>query len=184
MSKITPFIKVEWIDVPENFTEEKANRIKHYFQNKYNSNNVKIINKISSAWISNAKLASIDSDESITDYQYQKKLIKDYIKDNNIEVSWEQINKLDNRINSELDKLNQNKVKYRRWYIKKIEFSNILSFGENNVLNFNNLNGITVIESRPSNFSGKCVDDETTIDIEFDENEILNKLGHIPDELK
>ena len=39
----------------------------------------------------------------------------------------------------------------------KIKFSNFLSFGDNNVLDFKRLDGITVIDSNPPNFGGKTV---------------------------
>ena len=41
-----PFIKVTWIDTFENFTPEKTNRVKTYFQKKYNSKNVKIVTRM------------------------------------------------------------------------------------------------------------------------------------------
>ena len=63
--------------------------------------------------------------------------------------------RLDNKVNTQIDKLNENKVRYNKWYIKKVEFSNFLSFGDNNVIDFTNLDGITVIESNPKNFGGK-----------------------------
>ena len=46
---------------------------------------------------------------------------------------------------------------FKRWYIKKIEFSNFLSYGEDQVIDFDNCNGITVVESDPPNFGGKTV---------------------------
>jgi DNA repair exonuclease SbcCD ATPase subunit len=96
------------------------------------------------------------------DHQFQKNLIKDFIKENKIDVKWEMVDRLDNRVNGEIDKLNQNKVRYNKWFIKKVEFSNFLSFGENNVINFTDLDGITVIESTPRNFGGKST---STVDL-------------------
>jgi DNA repair exonuclease SbcCD ATPase subunit len=81
--------------------------------------------------------------------------MKDFIKENGITTKWELVDRLDNRVNGEIDKLNQNKVRYNKWYIKKIEFSNFLSFGEDNVIDYTSLDGITVIESTPKNFGGK-----------------------------
>ncbi len=46
---------------------------------------------------------------------------------------------------------------FKRWYIKKIEFSNFLSYGQNQVIDFDKCNGITVVESDPPNFGGKTV---------------------------
>ena len=42
-------------------------------------------------------------------------------------------------------------------YIKKIEFHNFLSYGQNQVSDFDKCNGITVVESDPPNFGGKTV---------------------------
>lgn len=151
---MNPFIKVTWQDVPENFTAEKIRRVKTYFEQKYNSKNVKIITKTLTN-VQNTRLESLEVTDSILDNQYQKNLMKDFIKDNSIDVKWELVDRLDNRVNGEIDKLNQNKVRYNRWFVKKVEFSNFLSFGENNVIDFTTLDGITVIESTPKNFGGK-----------------------------
>jgi hypothetical protein len=178
-----PFIKVEWEDAPENLTQERIKRVKEYFKLKYNAADVKIITKVSSN-NSTTKLKSLDVSDNIMDHQYQKRLVKDFITENKIEVKWEMIDRLDNKINSEVDKVMVNKIRYNKWYIKKIEFSNFLSFGDNNVLDLKDLDGITTVESNPENFGGKCVDENTMIDIEFDVDKIINQLGFIPDELK
>jgi DNA repair exonuclease SbcCD ATPase subunit len=105
--------------------------------------------------INNTRLESLEVTDNILDHQYQKTLMKDFIKDNAINVKWELVDRLDNRVNGEIDKQNENKVRYNKWFIKKVEFSNFLSFGDNNVIDFTNLDGITVIESTPKNFGGK-----------------------------
>jgi DNA repair exonuclease SbcCD ATPase subunit len=46
---------------------------------------------------------------------------------------------------------------FKKWYIRKIEFSNFLSYGENQVIDFDKCHGITVVESDPPNFGGKTV---------------------------
>ena len=149
-----PFIKVTWEDTPENFTPEKIRRVKSYFQDKYKGKNIQVITK-SLVNTSNVQLQSLEASDSILDNQYQKGLMKDFIKENGITTKWELVDRLDNRVNGEIDKLNQNKVRYNKWYIKKIEFSNFLSFGEDNVIDYTSLDGITVIESTPKNFGGK-----------------------------
>lgn len=149
-----PFIKVTWEDYPENFSPEKLRRVKSYFQDKYKTKHIRIITK-SLANDSTIKLESLDTSDSILDPQYQKKLMKDFMKENSINVKWELIDRLDNRVNTEIDKQNENKVRYNKWFIKKIEFSNFLSFGKDNVIDYTTLDGITVIESTPKNFGGK-----------------------------
>lgn len=183
MNYKNPFIKVEWEDTPENFTQERIKRVKEYFQAKYNAKDVKVVPRplIND---SEVKLRSLDTSDNITDYQYQKKLVKDYINGNKIDIEWGMIDRLDNKINSEIDKNKEVNTRFNKWYIKKIEFSNFLSFGDDNVIDFTELDGITVIEGNPKNFSGKCVDEDTEIEIEFDEEYIINKIGYIPKELK
>jgi len=151
---MNPFIKVTWQDVPENFTPEKIRRVKSYFQNKYNSKNVQVITK-TLANVNQTRLESLEASDNILDHQYQKKLMKDFIKDNSIDIKWDLVDRLDNKVNTQIDKLNENKVRYNKWFIKRVEFSNFLSFGDSNVIDFTGLDGITVIESTPKNFGGK-----------------------------
>ena len=161
MSYNNPFIKVTWEDVPENFTPEKIRRVKSYFQEKYKSKNISVITK-NLTNVNKTRLESLEVGDNILDHQHQKNLMKDFIKDNKIDVKWELVDRLDNKVNSQIDKLNENKVRYNKWYIKKVEFSNFLSFGDNNVIDFTNLDGITVIESTPKNFGGKST---STVDL-------------------
>ena len=128
--------------------------MKTYFQEKYNSKNVQVITKTLSN-VNQTRLESLEASDNILDHQYQKKLMKDFIKDNSIAVKWELVDRLDNKVNTQIDKLNENKVRYNKWFIKRVEFSNFLSFGDNNVIDFSGLDGITVIESTPKNFGGK-----------------------------
>lgn len=154
MNNKTPFIKVTWKDSPENFTNEKLKRVKAYFQQKYNTKHVQIITK-SDGYEHDTKLKSLDVSENITDSNHQKKLMKDFINENKISVDWDKIDRLDNKVNEKILLNSENKVKYNKWYIRRIEFSNFLSYGENNAINFNDIQGLTVIESTPKNFGGK-----------------------------
>jgi DNA repair exonuclease SbcCD ATPase subunit len=154
MSYNNPFIKVTWEDVPENFTPEKIRRVKSYFEKKYNSKSIQVITK-NLTNVNETRLESLEASDNILDHQFQKKLMKDFVKDNDIKIKWELIDRLDNKVNVQIDKLNENKVRYNKWFIKKIEFSNFLSFGDDNTIDFTSLDGITVIESTPKNFGGK-----------------------------
>jgi len=161
MAYNNPYIKVTWQDTPENFTSEKINRVKSYFQKKYNSKHVQIVTKVVSN-VEQTKLKSLDIAENISDSEYQKTLMKDFIDENGIDVKWDSINRLDNKVNEELLNKNGSKVRYNKWYVKKIEFSNFLSYGQDNVIDFTDLPGITVVESTPKNFGGKST---ATVDL-------------------
>ena len=160
MSK-NPFIRVDWEDYPENITQERVKRMKAYFQKKYNSTDVKIIVKTLSN-SSNTKLKSLDVSDNILDPQYQKTLIKEFMDENKIGIKWELIDRLDNKVNGEIDKANQEKVRYNKWYLEKVEFSNFISYGDNNTIDFTDLDGITAVESFPKNFGGKTT---ATVDL-------------------
>ena len=156
-----PQIKVTWADTPDAFTPERIKRVKEYFKDKYNTRHVKIITKILSN-NSNAKLKSLEVSDSITDPDYQKALMRDFVIQNNINSNIDYLDRLDNKINEEIFNKEENRVKYNRWYIKNVEFSNFLSFGDNNVIDFTGLEGITVVESTPKNFGGKST---STVDL-------------------
>jgi DNA repair exonuclease SbcCD ATPase subunit len=149
-----PFIKVEWEDVAENFTPERIKRVKTYFQTKYNTTHVQVITKTLSQK-QDTRLKTLEVSDNILDNQFQKKLMKDFLTENDVQIKWELVDRLDNRVNTEINKENENKVRYNKWFIKKVEFSNFLSFGDNNTIDFTSLSGITVIESNPRNFGGK-----------------------------
>ncbi len=161
MAYVNPYIKVTWQDTPENFTSEKISRVKSYFQKKYNTKNVQIVTKVVSN-TEQTKLKSLDIAENISDFDYQKTLMKEFIEENGIDISWDRIDKLDNKVNEDLLSKSGSKVRYNKWYVKKIEFSNFLSYGENNVIDFTDLPGITVVESTPKNFGGKST---ATVDL-------------------
>jgi hypothetical protein len=156
-----PFIKVTWEDTFENFTPEKTNRVKTYFQKKYNSKNVRIVPRLVS-YKNETTLHSLDLSENITDFDYQKNLMKDFISENKIDVKWDVIERLDNKVNGILINQNGIKIKYNKWFLEKVEFSNFLSYGKNNVIDFTVLPGITVVESNPKNFGGKST---ATVDL-------------------
>jgi DNA repair exonuclease SbcCD ATPase subunit len=151
---MNPFIKIEWEDAVENFTPERVKRVKAYFQKKYNTSHVQVITK-TLVNNKNTKLKTLEVTDNILDPLYQKTLMKDFLTENKVDIAWEMVDRLDNRVNSEIDKTKQNTIRYNKWFIKKVEFSNFLSFGNDNVIDFTELDGITVIESNPRNFGGK-----------------------------
>ena len=150
-----PFIKVTWEDTPENFTQEKIKRVRSYFQRKYNSKNVTLLTKAVDR--NSTGELDIDIEENVMDTTYQKSLMEQFVKTNSIGVDLNLLKRLDDKVNSKMsDELNI-ATKYKRVYIKKIKFSNFLSFGKDNILDINSLGGITVVDSNPSNFGGKSV---------------------------
>ena len=149
-----PYIRVIWEDIPANFTKERLRRAKAYFQKKYNSKNVTVVTKSKSI---DGKELKLGLDTNVMDTTYQKKLLKDFISVENIEVKWANLSKLDDTVNNKLEEVGKLHNVYRTLKVKRITFSNFLSFGDNNIMEFSNLNGITVIDSDPPNYGGKTV---------------------------
>jgi DNA repair exonuclease SbcCD ATPase subunit len=149
-------IKVIWEDTLDNHSTHKEKQIEKYFQNKYKTNKVKVIFKPIS--IKNSDVVAegtADASEVILDENYQKQLIESYLKDQNIDVPIDYLMKLDTSVNVELEDYKEQTNRYKKFKIKQIQFSNFLSFGENNRIDFTDKMGITSVVSNPANFGGK-----------------------------
>ena len=151
-------IKVYWDDRPENNSYEGKQRIKSYFSKKYNIPSSSI-NVIFRAVKNDSKPELIRlSDmvvDNIMDSTYQRSLFKEWIDREKIEVDWDRILKLDDKVNEEYKLNKDTDYRYRRWFIKSIEIDNLLSFGDDNTINYSDTNGVTVVMSDPPNQGGK-----------------------------
>lgn len=150
-----PYVQVVWQDAPENFTQERIKSVKQYFQKKYNTTNVNVITKVDT--VADDVMQSVDVSFNIMDKNYQSESIKNYLKANGYEEYTEKVFEIDNIVENKIIAETEDIAAFKKWYIKKIEFSNFLSYGENQVLDFTKCNGITVVESNPPNFGGKTV---------------------------
>ena len=147
-----PYIQVVWEDTAENFTQERIKSVRTYFSKKYNSTNVNVLTKVKT---SDDVKQTVDVSFNIMDRNYQIELMKELIKQKGQDGLFDDILKLDTAVENKM--VSQEVTAFKKWYIKKIEFSNFLSYGENQVLDFDQCNGITVVESDPPNFGGKTV---------------------------
>jgi hypothetical protein len=176
-----PYVQVIWEDYAENFTQEKIKSVRHYFQKKYTTTNVNVITKTK---LSEDVENNVDISFNILDENYQINLIKTYLKNKYDENLTDKIIELNSIVDNKLIETNNEVTPFKRWYIKNIEFSNFLSYGENQKIDFDRCDGINVVESNPPNFGGKCIRYDTEIDVEFNVDEIIDKLGFLPNELK
>ena len=149
-----PYIQVIWEDTPENFTQERIKSVKEYFQKKYNSTNINVITKVK---ITEETQQTIDVSVNIMDKNYQKELIKTLLEAKGQDQYYDQVMNIDSAVENRMLANEVEVTPFKRWYIKKIEFSNFLSYGEGQVIDFDKCNGITVVESDPPNFGGKTV---------------------------
>lgn len=149
-----PYIQVIWEDFAENFTQERIKSVKQYFIRKYASTNVNVITKVKT---SEDNQQTVDVSVNIMDKNYQKELIKNLLESKGQENYFDQVMNIDLAVENRMLANEVEITPFKRWYIKKIEFSNFLSYGENQVIDFEKCNGITVVESDPPNFGGKTV---------------------------
>jgi DNA repair exonuclease SbcCD ATPase subunit len=149
-----PYVQVIWEDSAENFTQEKLRSVKQYFIKKYASTNVNVIPKIKTT---EDIQQTIDVSFNVLDKNYQRELIKSFLENKNQKDQVEKVLEIDSQVENRILSEDSHVSPFQRWYIKKIEFSNFLSYGENQVMDFDKCNGITVIESDPPNFGGKTV---------------------------
>lgn len=185
---ISPYskIKVEWSDRPENYSKEAKTRVRNYFANKYgvSKSNINVVYrpviKTSNGDVIEITGAGI---ENIMDVNYQRALMKELIDRDGKTVDFNRIIALDDKVNAELN-VDLNETQHRSWNLKWLMVNNFLSFGENNYLPFSKLKGLTVVNSIPANAGGKCIRSNTNIKIQYNVDEIIKKLGFLPDELK
>ena len=150
-----PIIQVVWEDLPENFTQDKIKSVKHYFSKKYNTTNVNVLTK--SKATQTEDMQSIDVSVNISDANYQLDLLKNFIESKGYKDKTDDILLINKMVENKMSGDEENQSQFKKWYIRNIEFSNFLSYGENQKLDFDKLNGIVVVESDPPNFGGKTV---------------------------
>jgi len=121
---------------------------------KYASTNVNVITKVKTT---DDTQQTIDVTMNIMDQNYLRELVRNFLESKNQHQYFDQVMNIDLAVENRM-LINEVEVTpFKRWYIKKIEFSNFLSYGENQVIDFDKCNGITVVESDPPNFGGKTV---------------------------
>ena len=149
-----PYIQVIWEDTAENFTQERIKSVKQYFQKKYSSNNINVITKVKTT---DDVQQTIDVSVNIMDKNYQSELVRSLVEAKGHINLIGSVMSIDSAVESRMITDEVEISPFKKWYMKKIEFSNFLSYGENQVIDFEKCNGITVVESDPPNFGGKTV---------------------------
>lgn len=180
-------IKVNWSDYPENYSREARNRVKKYFSTKYNvpSENINVtfkpVKRSATGEIIEIDGANI---ENIMSIQYQRELFKEWLtREGKNDVDFDRLLALDDKVNNEME-IDINENSHKKYKLKWVTINNFLSYGENNHFPVSNFKGFTVVNSLPANQGGKCVRYNTKIKIKYNVDEIVKKLGFLPDELK
>ena len=149
-----PYLQIVWEDYAENFTQEKIKSVRHYFQKKYNTTNVNVITKTK---VADDTTHTVDISFNILDENYQLELVRSFLESKGNMEHYDDIYQLNSIVDNKLLQTQTDAAPFKRWYIKNIEFSNFLSYGENQKIDFEKCDGITVVESNPPNFGGKTV---------------------------
>jgi DNA repair exonuclease SbcCD ATPase subunit len=149
-----PYLQVVWEDYAENFTQEKIKSVRHYFQKKYDTTNVNVITKTK---VAQDTIHTVDISFNILDENYQLELVRSFLESKGNMEHYDDIYQLNSVVDNKLLLDQTDAAPFKRWYIKNIEFSNFLSYGENQKIDFEKCDGITVVESNPPNFGGKTV---------------------------
>lgn len=149
-----PYLQIVWEDYAENFTQEKIKSVRHYFQKKYETTNVNVITKTK---VADDTTHTVDISFNILDENYQLELVRSFLESKGNIGHYDDIYQLNSAVDNRLSMTQTDAAPFKRWYIKNIEFSNFLSYGENQKIDFEKCDGITVVESNPPNFGGKTV---------------------------
>ena len=147
-------VRVVWEDSPENYTKDRVKRIEQYISQKYSVDKVQVIFKPKKVDTSHGEVEMSIAD-NVMDTTYQRKLFKEWLDGNKIDVDWDRLIRLDDKVNDKLKEKRDIEYRYRNWYIKELEWDNFLSYGDGNKLSFDGLRGITTISSNPANQGGK-----------------------------
>ena len=150
-----PTIQVVWEDYNENFTQDKIKSVKHYFQKKYNTTNVNVITKAKVEKEEGEQ--TVDVSVNIMDTNYQIELLRQFLTSKNYDKHLDDILNHNKMVENKMQETETETAVFKKWFIKNIEFSNFLSYGENQKVDFEKTGGLTVIESNPPNFGGKTV---------------------------
>jgi len=113
-----------------------------------------IINNIDSDYMSDSIHRDIMKLGNINEYEFQNKLIKTYIEENNKKVDSKIIKEVFN-INKNLNQqlLIKDLINIGEWKLDKLWFSNMFTFGEDNYIDFSNVKGLYGLYAK--NKSGK-----------------------------
>lgn len=150
-------VEIQWNVRPVDYSAEKADEIRSKMAFKYGipkKNTYINANFIKQNSNGENEIATADIVQNIQDPKFQQELFKQYLVDNNItDYDLDAIIKIDNIINSLIDYSVYDK--FRRYKIEWVRWSNFLSYGENNFIDFNDLSGLVLLKSEPANQGGK-----------------------------
>lgn len=150
-------VEVQWNVRPVDYSNEKANELRSKVAAKYGISKRAVHvapNFIKKNESGKDVVATADIVQNIQDPRFQQELFKIYLAENEItDYDFDTILEIDNQLNSLIDYSVYDK--FRRYKIEWVKWSNFLSYGENNYIDFNDLSGLVLLKSEPANQGGK-----------------------------
>jgi len=158
---------------------------KKKFQKVYPNNKVEIKPKLINKQLVVKEDGTIEIDTGKLNIAelFEKYLLKEskYLQINNFQEDREEIIKLDNLYDGSL---NLDRIfEPGDYHIEQLKVNNLFSFPPSETI-FNEFSLNEIIGINGKNTSGKCVDPDTEIEIQYNIEEIIKKLGFLPNELK
>lgn len=151
-------IRVYWDDSPENFSVEGKKRIKTQLQKKYgvDRKSINVIERATKTDEDGNKIhitgANIDT---LINTTHQEGLFKEWIARKKVDIDFDEILKLDAKVNAAINYSEENERRHRKWRLKWLTMDNFLSYGEDNLVMFDSLGGFNIVTSEPKNQGGK-----------------------------
>jgi DNA repair exonuclease SbcCD ATPase subunit len=133
-------VKIKWEDYSDNINTENELKIRNLIKNQIGTDNIIIE---STPLITDITESIVSESIDILDNDEQKKLIKEFLTNNKIsEDVIDDIIKIDDLITSRLE---MDKVSNINWGIDRLWFNNFKSYGDDNIIDWVNKNGIIQI---------------------------------------
>ncbi len=133
--------KIKWEDFSVNMNIENERKIRKFIKENFGSDLIQIENKPIYTDVTESKLLSEILD--INDINIQQNLLREFLSLNDIKGNLvDDIIEIDNIINKRLDIKKSRNIK---WNIDKLWFNNFKSYGDNNIIDLKNMNGIIQI---------------------------------------
>ncbi len=151
-------IRLHWNDSPENFSVEGKKRIKTSLQKDYGVDR-KAVNI-------QERATKIDDDgnrihitganiDTLINTTHQEGLFKEWIARKKTDIKFDELMKLDAKVNAAINYSEENEKRHRKWRLKWLTMDNFLSYGEDNIVMFDALGGFNIVTSLPENQGGK-----------------------------
>ncbi len=149
-------VEIVWNVLSVNYSDDKEKSIKQLFADKYGIpvSHVKVTPNFIT--LSDNGEVSLNSEniKNVHDPKFQQALFPECLKEHKIEdYDLDALIKIDSQMNSQIDY--DSYEKGRKYTLKWLDWSNFLSYGPDNHVDFTDLHGLILLNSMPANQGGK-----------------------------